>query len=166
MPDDNLPSQIATEKYHPPVILAPTEVKLVMAFDFGSQKMGMAVGNPFIESINPLALFPMRDGIPHWENLHKIIQQWQPDLFLVGLPLNMDDSESELSLRARKFARRLRHQTQIYTLMIDERLSTRQARERLKHLQNQGQGKRIKTDSMAACILIQHWYDQVDGIVP
>ncbi|MDO4222686.1 MAG: Holliday junction resolvase RuvX [Acinetobacter sp.] len=138
-----------------------------MAFDFGTQKMGMAVGNCFIESINPLALFPMKDGIPQWEQLHKIIQQWQPQLFLVGLPLNMDDSESELSLRARKFARRLRHQTQVQTLMLDERLSTRQAREKLKNLQAQGQAKRVQADSLAACIFLQHWYDDpTQAIMP
>lgn len=154
------------QKYIAPEIIRPTTVNLVMAFDFGSQKMGIAVGNPMIESINPLDLFPMRDGIPDWEKLHHIIKQWQPDIFLVGLPLNMDDTESELSLRARKFARRLRHQTQIFTTMIDERLSTRQARERLKHLQQNGQAKRVKADSLAACILIQNWYENGDGIIP
>ena len=65
----------------------------------------------------------------------------QPGLFLVGLPLNMDDSESELSTRARKFARRLRHQTNIETLMVDERLTTREARDELDHYQAQGRGK-------------------------
>ncbi len=77
---------------------------LIMAFDFGTQKMGMAVGQSLIESANPLPLFPMKDGIPVWDDLLKIVKQYQPTLFLVGLPLNMDDSESELSARARKFA--------------------------------------------------------------
>lgn len=145
---------------------APTQINLIMAFDFGSQKMGMAVGNPLIENVNPLDTFPMRDGIPDWNQLLKIIQQWQPDLCLVGLPLNMDDSESELSLRARKFARRLRHHSNIYTLMVDERLTTRQAREKLKNFQQNGQAKRVKTDSMAACIFIQHWYENAEGVLP
>ena len=80
--------------------------QLIMAFDFGTQKMGMAVGQSLIESASPLALFPMKDGIPNWDELLKIIKQHQPNLFLVGLPLNMDDTESELSTRSRKFARR------------------------------------------------------------
>ena len=66
----------------------------------------------------------------------KIVKEWQPDLFIVGLPLNMDDSESELSTRARKFARRLRHQTNIETWMVDERLTTREAREELGFIKN------------------------------
>ena len=84
----------------------------IMAFDFGTQKMGMAIGQSSIESATPLALFSMKDGIPDWAQLLKLVKQWQPNVFLVGLPLNMDDSESELSARARKFARRLRHQNQ------------------------------------------------------
>lgn len=131
-------------------------VKSLMAFDFGTQKFGIAIGQTLIESSTPLPLFPVQDGIPDWEKLHQIIQQWQPDLFLVGLPLNMDDTESELSLRARKFARRLRHQTQIATFMLDERLSSREARNRQQH--TQGNYKKIATDSLVACLLLDQWY--------
>ena len=48
---------------------------MIMAFDFGTQKMGMAVGQSMIESANPLALFPMKDGIPNWDELLKIVKQ-------------------------------------------------------------------------------------------
>ena len=140
--------------------------KMIMAFDFGTQKMGMAVGQSMIESANPLALFPMKDGIPNWDELLKIIQQYQPNLFLVGLPLNMDDTESELSARSRKFARRLRHQTNIETLMVDERLSTREARDELEHYQAQGRAKKLAADSIAAALFIQSWYRQAVGIKP
>lgn len=140
--------------------------QLIMAFDFGTQKMGIAVGQSFIESANPLPLFPMKDGIPQWEQLLKIIQQHQPTLCLVGLPLNMDESESELSTRARKFARRLRHQTNIETLMVDERLTTREARDDLEYYQAQGRGKRLAADSLAAALLIQSWYRDPVGLQP
>ncbi len=119
-----------------------------------------------IESATPLALFPMKDGIPQWEDLLKIIKQHQPQLFLVGLPLNIDDSESELSTRARKFARRLRHQSNINTLMVDERLTTREARDELDHYQAQGRGKKLAADSLAAALLIESWYREPHGIQP
>ncbi|KAA8733695.1 Holliday junction resolvase RuvX [Acinetobacter qingfengensis] len=138
----------------------------IMSFDFGTQKMGIAVGQSLIESTNPLALFPMKDGIPDWPTLLKLVQQWQPNIFLVGLPLNMDDSESELSTRARKFARRLRHQTNIQTWMIDERLTTRTARETLQRLQQNGQAKKLQADSLAAALLIENWYLDPHGIQP
>lgn len=139
---------------------------MIMAFDFGTQKMGMAVGQPMIESANPLALFPMKDGIPNWDELLKIIRQYQPNLFLVGLPLNMDDTESELSARSRKFARRLRHQTNIETLMVDERLTTREARGELEHYQAQGRGKKLAADSIAAALFIESWYRNPEGLTP
>lgn len=139
---------------------------MIMAFDFGTQKMGLAVGQALIESANPLALFPMKDGIPNWDELLKIVKQYQPTLFLVGLPLNMDDTESELSTRARKFARRLRHQTNITTLMVDERLTTREARDELEHYQTQGRGKKLAADSVAAALLIESWYRHPVGVNP
>ena len=140
--------------------------QMIMAFDFGTQKMGMAVGQALIESATPLALFPMKDGIPNWDELHKIIKQYQPNVFLVGLPLNMDDSESELSARARKFARRLRHQTNIETWMVDERLSTRAARDELSHYHAQGRGKKLSADSLAATLFIESWYRDPEGLTP
>ncbi|MFH7765565.1 Holliday junction resolvase RuvX [Acinetobacter sp. BSP-28] len=139
---------------------------MIMAFDFGTQKMGMAVGQLLIESANPLALFPMKDGIPNWDALLKIVKQYQPTLFLVGLPLNMDDSESELSARSRKFARRLRHQTNIETVMVDERLTTREARDELDRYQSQGRGKKLAADSIAAALFIESWYRNPQGVAP
>jgi len=108
----------------------------------------------------------MKDGIPNWEHLLKIVKEWQPDLFLVGLPLNMDESESELSARARKFARRLRHQTNIETLMVDERLTTREARSELSQYQAQGGNRKLAADSIAAALLIESWYREPDGLKP
>ncbi|MCL6232199.1 MULTISPECIES: Holliday junction resolvase RuvX [Acinetobacter] len=142
------------------------QYQMIMAFDFGTQKTGIAVGQALIESANPLPLFPMKDGIPNWDNLLKIVKQYQPDLFIVGLPLNMDDSESELSTRARKFARRLRHQTNIETLMVDERLTTREARDELDHYQAQGRAKHLSADSLAAALFIESWYRNPVGLKP
>lgn len=142
------------------------QANMIMAFDFGTQKMGMAVGQSLIESANPLALFPMKDGIPQWDALLKIVHSYQPDLFLVGLPLNMDETESELSARARKFARRLRHQTNIETLMVDERLTTREARDELEFHQAQGRAKKLSADSVAAALFIESWYRDPQGVRP
>lgn len=143
-----------------------SQPQLILAFDFGTQKMGMAVGSSLIESATPLSLFAMKDGIPNWDELLKIVKQHQPNLFLVGLPLNMDDSESELSSRARKFARRLRHQTNIETLMVDERLTTREARDELEHYQTQGRAKKLAADSVAAALFIESWYRHPEGLTP
>lgn len=138
----------------------------VMGFDFGTQKMGMALGSSLTASAQPLALFAMRDGIPDWDKLEKVIQQWQPDLCVVGLPLNMDDTESELSMRARKFARRLKHRINKPVWMIDERLTTRDARTLLQSYQQQGHAKKTSADSLAAVLLIESWFRLPEGILP
>ena len=138
----------------------------VMAFDFGSQKMGVAFGQALLGTASPLPLLLMKDGIPSWEQLLKLIQDWQPEACLVGLPLNMDDSESELSRRARKFARRLRHQTNLPVWMVDERLSTRDARERVTQISQTRRGKLPSADAMAAVLLAETWFRDPQGIVP
>lgn len=138
----------------------------ILGFDFGTQKMGMAVGNSLLCTAQPLALFPMQDGIPDWEKLEKIIAEWQPNICLVGLPLNMDDSESELSLRARKFARRLKHRMNKPVWMIDERLTTREARQQLEQYQQHGHGKKTSADSIAAGLLVESWFNEAQGMLP
>lgn len=143
-----------------------TSPKTVMGFDFGTQKMGMACGNSLSGTAQPLAIFPMRDGIPDWDKLEKLIAEWKPNVCVVGLPLNMDDSESELSARARKFARRLRHRLNIPVWMVDERLTTREARNSLLSYQQQGHGKKTNADSLAATMLIESWFREASGVQP
>ena len=77
----------------------------------------------------------------------------------------MDDSESELSTRARKFARRLRHQTNIETLMVDERLTTREARMNWIIIRHKVAAK-LSADSIAAALLIESWYRHPVGLQP
>ncbi|MFW1790446.1 Holliday junction resolvase RuvX, partial [Acinetobacter pittii] len=64
--------------------MTETQSKSIMAFDCGTQKMGMAIGQSSIESANPLPRFVMKEGIPNWDQLLKVVKEWQPDLVLVG----------------------------------------------------------------------------------
>ncbi|MBV1876464.1 MAG: Holliday junction resolvase RuvX [Pseudomonadales bacterium] len=102
---------------------------LVMAFDFGMKKIGVAVGQKITATATPLMIIPARDGIPNWQTLEKLIQEWSPHHFVVGLPLNMDDTESEMSLLAEKFGRKLSGRYNIPHTTVDERLSSFEARE-------------------------------------
>ncbi|RYZ82251.1 MAG: Holliday junction resolvase RuvX [Moraxellaceae bacterium] len=159
-----MPDSLNSGVTHTPnATLSQTSPQIVMGFDFGTQKMGMACGNSLSNTAQPLAIFPMRDGIPDWDKLEKLIAQWQPNTCVVGLPLNMDDSESELSARARKFARRLRHRLNIPVWMVDERLTTREARNSLFSYQQQGHGKKTNADSLAATMLIESWFREAIG---
>lgn len=131
--------------------------KNLLGFDFGTAQIGIATGQTVTNTATSLAIITARDGIPDWRELGEIIRQWRPDLIVVGLPLNMDDSESELSQRARKFARRLHGRFNIDTLMMDERLTSREVKAAHRH-----HGKRAldKVDHIAAALILQSWLDQ------
>ncbi|MEM1230943.1 MAG: Holliday junction resolvase RuvX [Pseudomonadota bacterium] len=100
----------------------------VLAFDFGLAHIGVAIGQSVTGTARPLTELPARDGKLRRGALQPLLTQWQPDRLVVGLPLNMDGSESELSARARAFAERLARQTQLPVALTDERLTTREAR--------------------------------------
>ncbi|KAA1172740.1 Holliday junction resolvase RuvX [Marinobacter salinexigens] len=100
----------------------------VMAFDFGTRRIGVAVGQEMLGSGQPVAMIPARDGIPDWTRIEKLIAEWAPDLVVVGLPLNMDDTENEMCARARKFGNRIHGRYHVPVEMVDERLTSFEAK--------------------------------------
>lgn len=145
-----------------------TTPTLILALDFGVKKMGMALGNSLSADAHPFDILAMNNGQPDWDNLLGIIKQWQIDVVVVGLPLNMDGTDSMLSKRASKFSRRLAHRlaenhlpVQVY--MYDERLSSYEARamawERgwIKH-------EREPIDDVSACLLIDGYFNSPEFV--
>ena len=100
-----------------------------MGFDFGNRKIGVAVGQTVTQTASALAIIRARDGKPDWDQLDILVAEWQPHLFVVGLPLNMDDSISEMAQAAKRFARLLEARYQTPFAMMDERLTSFEARE-------------------------------------
>lgn len=133
----------------------------LLAFDFGTQFIGVATGQSITQTASPLSALKAKDGQPNWEQVGELLKQWQPQLLLVGLPLNMDGSASELSRRARRFAGRLQGLFGIQVQLIDERLTTREAREQLGH-RYRGV-KDSKVDGVAAALLIESYFNDGPG---
>ncbi len=129
-----------------------------MAFDFGTRWIGVAVGQEMIASARGIARLQARDGIPDWERVAALVEEWQPDLMLVGLPLNMDGTESELCLRARKFAKRLHGRYHRPACMVDERLTTRQAKEEVVARGGSLDFGAEGVDHRAAELILETWY--------
>lgn len=96
----------------------------VMAFDFGLRHIGVAIGQTVTGTATPLTTLAARDGKPDWPVIEALVIEWRPAAVLVGLPLNMDASESEMSSRARRFAARLGQQTRVPVHLVDERLTS------------------------------------------
>lgn len=133
----------------------------LMAFDFGTARMGVAVGQRLTGTAQPLSPLKARDGIPDWQQLEKIIKEWQPDALVVGLPLNMDGSPSEMSQRALKFARRLEGRYHLPTFTEDERLSSYEAKGQVIARGGDRDFGRNSVDGLAAVLILEsfmsHW---------
>ncbi len=129
----------------------------IMAFDYGLRNIGIAVGQTLTGTASALAPIKARDGIPDWDMLAKLINEWQPDTFIVGIPLNMDDSESEMSARARKFGNRLNGRYGKPWIGVDERLSSREAKQRARELGHNGNYNDRPIDGLAAHLILEGW---------
>ena len=121
---------------------------IVMSFDFGMKRIGVAVGQKVTQTASGLGVVQAFDGIPNWDYLDKIVLDWQPERFIVGLPINMDGSNSEMSKKAQKFSRRISSRYNIRSEMFDERLTSFEAREH--------DGK-THIDAIAAKIILESW---------
>ncbi|AQZ94314.1 Holliday junction resolvase RuvX [Halopseudomonas phragmitis] len=129
-----------------------------LGFDYGTRQIGVAVGQSLTGSAEPLRELRARDGVPDWEQIARLISEWQPDALVVGLPLNMDGSPSEMSARAEKFARRLQGRFGLPVHCIDERLSTFEAKQSLRDSGRTPTSYRDNpVDSLAAVLLLQTW---------
>ena len=139
----------------------------MLAFDFGTRQIGVASGQKLLKTANPLTILRAKDGIPNWSQLQKLIDDWMPDQVLVGLPLNMNGSESQFCLRARKFGRRLHGKFGVEVAMVDERHSTVTAKEQYQTKNQLYQHKKILVDDIAAVLILETWLaDQSVGIKP
>jgi putative Holliday junction resolvase len=137
--------------------------KTIIAFDFGLRQIGVAVGNSLLQTTQPLPVIRAREGIPDWQVLESLVAEWRPDLLLVGDPLNMDGSASELGARAAKFARRLHGRLGLPVTMADERLTSFEAKQTSREQGHRGDYKRHPIDSQAAELVLQSWLAEQTG---
>jgi putative holliday junction resolvase len=130
----------------------------VLAFDFGLARIGVAVGQPITGTANPLETLQAKQGIPNWQQLEKLIKEWQPNLLLVGEPFNMDDSDQNITKLARKFANRLHGRYGLPVQMFDERLTSASAREEIFEFGGYKKLKKTQIDSVAAALILESWF--------
>jgi len=132
----------------------------VLAFDYGLHNIGVAYGQTLTGSGTELPPLSAKDGIPDWNNVQTLLNEWKPKQLIVGLPLNMDGSESELCIRAKKFGRRLHGRFNIDVDYMDERLSTFDAKQEAKLRGHKGDYRNNPIDSIAARLILESWFTQ------
>lgn len=128
----------------------------VLGFDFGPAKIGIAVGQMLTRSATPLKTLRAIQEKPDWEGISQLIDEWNPDALIVGLPYNMDDSEAEIAPRIKRFARQLEGRYHLPVYLADERLTSRQARSDLGR-----KPKKIEElDAIAAKLILETWLSE------
>ena len=125
----------------------------IIAFDYGEKKIGVAVGQTSTNTSSPLQIIFNKDNNTNWTSISSLLDEWKPDLILLGKPLNMDGSDSEIMKKVDKFYKELKSIYDADIEFVDERLTTFEAREILKD------EKHDNVDAHAAKILIDNWLD-------
>lgn len=128
----------------------------LLGFDYGTAKIGIAVGQTLTGSASPLATLRAIQQKPDWQRIGQLIDEWRPEALVVGLPFDLDDRETEIAPLARRFARQLEGRYHLPIHLVDERLTSQVARQEL--------GRAVKNfeelDAMAAKLILETWLSE------
>lgn len=133
----------------------PKSFDTLLGFDYGSRKIGVAIGQRLTGTANPLTTLRAVKNQPDWQRIGQLVEEWHPDALIVGLPIQMNGTDAEMAAPARRFARQLHGRFKLPVHMIDEKLTSREAWSRIG-------GKAIKDvaqiDAMAAKLILETWF--------
>ncbi|NOL50417.1 Holliday junction resolvase RuvX [Pelistega europaea] len=127
--------------------------KTVLAFDFGLKKIGVAQGNTLLKYAAPLEIIRVPTKQGRFAAIESLIQQWRPDLLVVGLPLTTEGEEQYASGHARRFANQLHGRFGLPVQLVDERGSSMEAQRRIAPNEDD--------DAMAAAIILERYFDSL-----
>lgn len=133
----------------------------VLAFDFGEQRIGVAVGEHLLTTSNPLTTIDNESNEIRFQAITELVSEWQPKLLVVGLPLNVDGTEHEMTKLCKKFARRLNGRFNLPVLMIDERYSSVEASDLLNQRGIKGRAQKEMLDQVAAQTILQSYFNSL-----
>ena len=137
---------------------------VILAFDYGHRRIGVACGDTVSGTARPLAAVPAVAGAPRWEVIDSLLREWQPSLLVVGLPYNVDGSDSSMTGEARSFAGELESRYPQRVALVDERYSSQEAEARLRSARESGLRRRrvlkADVDAAAACVILERWFSE------
>lgn len=123
----------------------------LLAFDYGTRKIGVAIGNTLTRQARPLTILVSATRQQRFQAIEQLLAEWQPDTVIVGLPLTLDNQEQYASLQARRFANQLHGRFGVSVELVDERGSSMEAQQIL--------GTNEADDAMAAAVTLQRYLD-------
>lgn len=130
------------------------EHQTVLAFDYGLRKLGVAIGNTLLRQGQPLAIIDTEVKVRRWERIESLMNEWQPQRLVVGLPLTMDAGEQLASRQARRFANQLKERFRVPVDLVDERGSSIEAQQTTRNAPD---------DAVAAAIILQRYFDSLES---
>jgi putative Holliday junction resolvase len=139
-----------------------------LGFDFGLRRIGVASGQTATCTASPLAVVAHGEA-PDWAALERLVREWRPVGLVVGLPLDAMGEETDMSRRARAFARELEARFRVPVYYNDERLTSREAGDRFAALRASGRARRKdaeRLDAMAAGVILENWLTQAQAAEP
>ena len=138
---------------------AATPDATVLAFDFGTRRIGVAVGNTVLRVARPLTTIAAEASAPRFAALAALIDEWRPRLLVVGRPVHADGTPHEMTARAERFARQLEGRFGLEVERVDERYTTQRAESSLAEAGVRAGDRKAVRDEVAAQHILQAWFD-------
>lgn len=131
----------------------------VMAFDYGEQRIGVAVGETMLKLAHPVETIHAADNAGKFNAIASLLSAWQPVLLVVGLPMHLDGTAHQMTALAKKFAQRLEGRFNLPVMLWDERLSSAEAAQSLREAGVHGRKQKEMLDQVAAQMILQSYFD-------
>ena len=160
-PDNTAASHSPLSQSHLPITQRayPDMYGTVLAFDFGEKRIGVAVGNTELRLAHPLQTIAAEDNAGKFAQIAALLDEWQPALLVVGLPMTLDGEAHQMTALAQKFAQRLEGRFNRPVVMVDERLSSAEAAQALRQAGIRGRAQKPHLDQVAAQTILQSYFD-------
>ncbi|NOX42939.1 MAG: Holliday junction resolvase RuvX [Gammaproteobacteria bacterium] len=136
--------------------------RTLICFDYGKKRIGVAVGQNLTYTASALETITSKNGKPDWDAIARIVKQWQPQAFVLGLPLNDDGTDHQITKAVRQFSNQLQDRHPFPVYHIDERLSSVEAEKLVKKKRKLSRNKG-EIDKLAARIILQSWLDNPEN---
>ncbi len=145
---------------HPPLPVPPVPSGTVLAFDYGERFLGVAVGESGVRVAHPLAAIDTRVAAARFQAIAALVDEWRPAQLVVGLPLGLEGDRHDLTRRAERFARQLEGRFRLPVTLVDERLSSVEAEDRLRAAGRGGRWAKRLVHPVAAQVILQDFFDR------
>jgi putative pre-16S rRNA nuclease len=159
MTEDRRQNKPHSDSTQPP-FLSPQFSGTLLSFDFGTRRIGVAIGNTLLRHANPLTTIDEEKTEARFAAIASLLIEWQPCALVVGMPCNADGTPHELSALCRRFANRLKGRFDLPTILVDERYTSLAASAQLNEEGIHGSKQKALLDQYAARQILQAYFDE------